>query len=59
MVIDKDLTIEMGYNNIPSVKIEASSKLYEYINFDVFNGTLNFNTTKRIRSKKRRRIKVS
>ncbi|ALJ05018.1 hypothetical protein APS56_07720 [Pseudalgibacter alginicilyticus] len=56
--IDEDFEIEIIYNKIPSVEIEADENLHEFIEFEVRNDILSFNKTKRITSKKKLNIIV-
>ena len=53
------INVELVYNSKPSVEIEADNNLHEVIEFDVENGTLSFNITKRITSKRALKITVN
>ena len=56
--VDEDFEIEIIYNKVPSVEIEADENLHEFIVFEVHDSVLSFNKTKKITSKKRLNIKV-
>lgn len=56
--VDEDFDIEITYNKVPSVEIEADENLHEFIVFEVRDSVLSFNKTKKITSKKRLNIKV-
>jgi hypothetical protein len=57
--IDEDFEIDIIYNKIPSVEIEADENLHEFIIFSVKDSVLSFDKTRRITSKKALKIKVS
>lgn len=59
IIVGEDFSVEIIYNSVPSVEVEADSNLHELIIFDVVNGTLTFQTSKKITSSKRMNIKVN
>ncbi|WP_052143727.1 GIN domain-containing protein [Wocania ichthyoenteri] len=59
IIVDEDFEIEIIYNKVPSIEVEADENLHEFITFSVRDNVLTFNKTKRITSKKRLNIKVS
>lgn len=59
IVVGEDFSVEIIYNSVASVEIEADSNLHEYILFEVVSGTLTFSTIKKISSSKRMNIKVN
>lgn len=59
IVISDDFSIEMMYNDQPSVEIEADDNLHEVITFKVLDSVLTFQKTNRITSKKKLRIVVA
>lgn len=59
IALDEDFEIDLIYNKIPSVEIEADENLHEVIDFIVKDSILYFNKLKRITSKKRLNIKVN
>jgi len=59
IVVDGDFSIEVVYNNKPSVEVEADDNLHDVIQFDVVDGVLTFVKTIRITSKKKLNIKVN
>lgn len=59
IVVGEDFSVEIIYNSVASVEVEADSNLHEHIIFDVVNGTLTFKTIKSITSSKRMNIKVN
>tara|TARA_R110002049_G_scaffold71370_1_gene183853 strand:+ start:8468 stop:8851 length:384 start_codon:yes stop_codon:yes gene_type:complete len=56
--LDEDFDIEIIYNKIPSIEVEADENLHEFIDFEVKDSILSFNKTTKITSKKRLNIKV-
>lgn len=56
--LDEDFEIEIIYNKIPSVEIEADENLHDVIDFKVRDSVLTFNKTKKITSKKKLIITV-
>ena len=59
IIVDEDFDIEIIYNSVPSVTIEADENLHEFINFNVIQGVLTFDKATRITSKKRLNITVN
>ena len=59
IIVDEDFKVEVVYNQIPSVTVEADENLHEFIKFDVVNGVLSFDKTTKIKSKKRLNITVN
>ncbi len=59
IALDEDFEIDLIYNKIPSVEVEADENLHEFIEFIVSDSVLYFNKLKKITSKKRLNIKVS
>lgn len=59
LIVNGDFDIEIVFNSKPSVEIEADSNLHDIINFEVANGTLTFNTSKRITTKKKLLITIN
>lgn len=59
IIVDEDFEIDIIYNKVSSVEIEADENLHEFITFNVRDSVLTFNKTRRITSKKRLNIKVS
>ena len=59
IVVNEDFTVELIYNSKPSVEIETDENLHEFINFEVIDSVLTFNTTKKITSSKKMNIKVN
>lgn len=58
IVINNDFSVEIAYNEKPSVEIETDDNLHDVIKFSVENGVLTFSTSKRITSKKKMLITV-
>ncbi len=59
IVVDGNFSIEVVYNNKPSVEIEADNNLHDVIQFGVVDGVLTFVETIRITAKKKLNIKVN
>lgn len=59
IVVGEDFSVEIIYNNKPSVEVETDSNLQDLIFFEVVNGTLSFKTTAKITSSKRMNIVVN
>jgi hypothetical protein len=59
IVVGENFEVEIIYNKRPSVEIEADDNLHEFINFEVKDSVLSFNTTKNITSSKKMSIKVN
>jgi len=59
IVVDGNFSIEVVYNNKPSVEIEADNNLHDVIQFGVVDGVLTFVETVRITAKKKLNIKVN
>jgi len=59
IALDEDFEVEIIFNQIPSVEIEADENLHDFIEYRVIDSVLTFNKTARIRSKKALNIKVA
>ena len=53
IIVSGDFSIEIAYNEKPSVEIEADDNLHEVIEYKVENGILSFEALKRITTKKK------
>ncbi|WP_353777835.1 DUF2807 domain-containing protein [Winogradskyella sp. 3972H.M.0a.05] len=58
IVVTSDFSIEIAYNEKPSVEIETDDNLHDVINYSVENGVLTFTASKRITTKKKMMITV-
>lgn len=59
IALDEDFEIEIIFNQVPSVEIEADENLHQFIEYQVIDSVLSFNKKARIRSKKALNIKVA
>ncbi|MCL6294309.1 GIN domain-containing protein [Jejuia spongiicola] len=59
IIVDEDFEIDIIFNKVPSIEVEADENLHEFITFSVRDSVLSFNKTRRITSKKRLNIKVN
>lgn len=59
IIVKSDFDIEIAFNSKPSVEVEADDNLHDVIQFNVSNGVLTLNASKRITSKKKLLIRVN
>ncbi|OIQ29777.1 MAG: DUF2807 domain-containing protein [Bacteroidetes bacterium MedPE-SWsnd-G2] len=57
--VGEDFTIELIFNEKPSVEIETDNNLHDIIKFEVVDGVLSFSTTKKITYRKKLNIIVN
>lgn len=57
--VGEDFTIELIFNEKPSVEIETDNNLHDVIKFDVVDGVLSFSSTKKITYRKKLNIIVN